>query len=139
MRSLYQQISEKCIHFSGVQHEKCGAGVEYKSFRGCPFPCFRGEAGDKLRKGEKPFVCEKVEWPTDAYIQAEIAMWDRENKKVGAGLKAVEPIRKEHKGKNWRGIIECPLCKGKLHVSHAGSNNHVHGRCETPDCLAWIE
>jgi hypothetical protein len=138
MRSLHQQISEKCIHFTGVQNEKCEAGVEYKSFRGCPFPCFRGEAGDKLRKGEKPFVCEKVEWPTEEYIQAEIDMWERESKKAVEGNRAVAHIRKEQRGKNYRGVVECPICKGKLHVSHA-SNGHIHARCETPDCLAWME
>ena len=36
-------------------------------------------------------------------------------------------------------VIECPACNGKLHLSQAGVNGHVHGRCETPDCVSWME
>lgn len=36
-------------------------------------------------------------------------------------------------------IIECPVCKGRLHLSQAAYNGHVHGKCETKDCVAWIE
>lgn len=35
--------------------------------------------------------------------------------------------------------IECPVCKGRLHLSQAASNGHVHGKCETKDCLSWME
>lgn len=36
-------------------------------------------------------------------------------------------------------IIECPACKGRLHLSQAASNGHVHGKCETNGCLSWME
>lgn len=36
-------------------------------------------------------------------------------------------------------IIKCPVCEGRLHLSQAASNGHVHGRCETNDCVAWME
>ena len=36
-------------------------------------------------------------------------------------------------------VIECPVCKGRLHLSQAAYNGHVHGRCETADCLNWME
>jgi hypothetical protein len=36
-------------------------------------------------------------------------------------------------------IIECPECKGRLHLSQAGGNGHVHARCETDGCVAWME
>jgi hypothetical protein len=45
--------------------------------------------------------------------------------------------KKEPRGK--AEIIECPVCKGKLHLSQAGSNGHVHGHCETDGCLSWME
>jgi hypothetical protein len=41
--------------------------------------------------------------------------------------------------KSWQGIEECPVCKGRLRLSHAAYNGHVHGRCETEGCLAWME
>ena len=38
------------------------------------------------------------------------------------------------------GILECPKCKGRLHWTRAiAYNGHVHARCETEDCLAWME
>lgn len=36
-------------------------------------------------------------------------------------------------------VIECPECKGKLHLSQAGYNGHVWGKCETPGCVEWME
>lgn len=37
-----------------------------------------------------------------------------------------------------RGKIECPKCGHTLNYTIA-SNGHAWGRCETPDCLAWME
>jgi len=36
-------------------------------------------------------------------------------------------------------VIECPVCKGRLHLSQSAYNGHVHGRCATPDCVSWME
>lgn len=36
-------------------------------------------------------------------------------------------------------IIECPICKGRLHLSQAACNGHVHGHCETTGCVSWME
>lgn len=36
-------------------------------------------------------------------------------------------------------IIECPVCHGRLHLSQSSYNGHVHGKCETADCVAWME
>lgn len=38
-----------------------------------------------------------------------------------------------------REVIECPKCKGQLHLSQSSYNGHVHGRCETEGCVAWME
>lgn len=54
-------------------------------------------------------------------------------------LKVIEPWRKKHRGTSHREVIECPCCKGKLHLSIAASNGHVWGKCETAGCLSWIE
>lgn len=50
---------------------------------------------------------------------------------VGAWRKK-EPIGKSE-------IIACPVCQGRLHLSQAACNGHVHGKCETPDCVNWME
>lgn len=36
-------------------------------------------------------------------------------------------------------IIECPKCKGKLHLTQSAYNGHVWGKCETEGCVSWIE
>ena len=42
--------------------------------------------------------------------------------------------------KKEKGSIECPKCKGKLLFSVAiNYNGHVHARCTTENCLAWME
>ena len=38
------------------------------------------------------------------------------------------------------GVMDCPVCKtGKLHYSRASCNGHVHARCSTADCVAWMQ
>ena len=39
----------------------------------------------------------------------------------------------------WQDMVECPVCKGKLHLSHAAVNGHVWGKCETAGCVEWME
>lgn len=36
-------------------------------------------------------------------------------------------------------VIECPKCKGRLHLSQSSYNGHVRGQCETNNCVSWIE
>jgi len=60
-------------------------------------------------------------------------------KNIHLQLDVMEKVKKEHEGESWQGVVECPVCKGKLHVSHAEYNGHVHGKCETEGCLAWME
>jgi hypothetical protein len=35
--------------------------------------------------------------------------------------------------------VECPVCKGKLHLSQAAYNGHVHAHCETQGCVSFME
>jgi hypothetical protein len=43
--------------------------------------------------------------------------------------------------KNIRGAIPCPNCEGgTLGFTRAGAyNGHIHARCSTKDCTAWME
>lgn len=38
-----------------------------------------------------------------------------------------------------REVIECPACKGKLHVTQAAYNGHVHAHCDTEGCVSFME
>ena len=59
-----------------------------------------------------------------------------------ARMRVVMPVVGEWRKKKPFGkqeIIECPACKGKLHLSQASYNGHVHGQCETEGCVSWME
>ena len=119
-----------CKHFTGIQNKVCKAGVDYETVK--PLPCIT-----TFRKGD--CTCDKYEEPSQAEIDEWPAFLDERmemHRKVGPVIVA---IKREHKGKSWKGVVECPCCGGRLHVSHAGYNGHVHGQCETEDCLSWME
>ena len=59
--------------------------------------------------------------------------------RILTAMAVVAPIRKTHKGKDWVGTVECPICKGQLKVSHAALNGHIWAKCETQGCVSWIE
>ena len=121
-----------CRHFNGIQHKCCEVGIKYDQFKG-RLPCIK-----KWAKGSE--VCEQYVEPT----AEEIAAHEREiNESVNRMMKvtaAIAPWREKHQGHNFAEVVTCPICGGKLHLSIAGAyNNHVHGRCETKDCIAWME
>ena len=130
MKTLKQQIGNRCVHFSGVQHKQCEAGVAYQ---GGNLPCFR-DGGDK-----RNWACNKVQFPTGEEVEAEL---DRKNAAMAKFAKAgpiIDKIKKEYKGQNWGGVEVCPVCNGRLHLAHAAYNGHVCGKCETAGCLGWME
>jgi hypothetical protein len=51
----------------------------------------------------------------------------------------ISEVKRNHKGKNWQGVVTCPVCKGRLRLSHAAYNGHVWGQCETEGCVSWME
>lgn len=138
-RSLDEQIRNKCIHFNGTQNDACEVGMAYSTFRQkdgyMPIPCLRGGSF----KGET-VECPKRQWPTDEEVKAELDEHAAHTKKFMAVLPIIQRLKKDYAGKNWSGVEPCPVCGGKLHLSIAGAyNGHVHGSCETPDCLRWME
>lgn len=38
-----------------------------------------------------------------------------------------------------REVVECPVCKGNLHLSQSSYNGHVHAHCETGGCISFME
>ena len=54
-------------------------------------------------------------------------------------LVAIAPYRETHRGK---GVVKipCPACNaGTLAFSIAAINGHCVAKCETPDCVAFME
>lgn len=136
-KTYQEQIESWCVHFNGIDKGTCKAGVLYASVigpkvkpGGLAIPCIRG------REGGKP--CEKQCWPSPEEVAKEVAEHEAHMQKVLLLGPVLKTIRQAHKGANWQGIVECPACKGKLHIRHA-PNGHTHGACETQDCLRWME
>lgn len=64
-------------------------------------------------------------------VELSIAKMEQVDAVVGVWRKK-PPIGKQE-------IIECPVCKGRLHLSQSSYNGHVRGQCETKECVNWNE
>lgn len=129
MKTLKEQIEGRCTHFNGAQNKCCEVGIKYDSFT--KLPCL------KSMKAEQ--VCEKLEWPSEESVLAELDAHKLAMEKFSKVTPLISRLKKEHAGKSWGGIEECPVCKGKLHLSISSYNGHTRGTCETVNCLGWIE
>lgn len=142
MKSLAEQISGRCTHFTGMGDDKasCAAGVVYatvkskevKGFAG--IPCFReGEA----------CPCEKRHFPTPEEVAAEVAehnaSWERLKLAIGAASADAKKLGLK-KGNGGNGFVLCPVCKsGDLHYTVSSYNGHMWGKCSTKGCVSWMQ
>jgi hypothetical protein len=135
-----------CRYFNGIMNDKCAAGVAYDSVRcvaASPaqtrLPCICiAQHGDQTVVQRKT-ACAKYEAETDDDRAAE----EKAHQESMARFQKLRPltdrIRRENKGKSWRGVETCPICQGRIFLSIAGCNGHMHGRCETTGCVSWME
>ena len=144
-----QQIAEKCVHFTGISQTTCNAGVAYASVQRehPPIPYRRGSGAVYESRRSLPCVdslnlggaaCEKRCMPTPEAVAAKV---EADNRAVEAMLTARHAIVQVTDGRRGvHGSIACPACKsGSLTYSVAGSNGHIHARCSTDGCVAWME
>lgn len=118
MKTLHDQIHNRCIHFNGIMNKECKAGIKYEDVRvdkPYNFPC--------LKTGG---ICSKSQFPTEEEVQAEI-------KEIEVGglwaLTAMAKIIKEVKNSEYGfGTIDCD-CGGIIHYSTAELNGHIRARC----------
>jgi hypothetical protein len=148
-----------CKFYNGDYHNKeCLAGVKYRdvttdpdNIEGRAFrkPCIcwdkwkdsKGEKldGKALENWEKRGHCDKYQEPSNEEIADHDVKVSDHVKQFMTTIPLISRIKKEHKGKNWKGIEKCPVCEGKLHMTHSSYNGHVWGKCETENCLNWLE
>lgn len=126
----------QCRHFNGVQNRTCKAGVNYDEL--VPIPCIGYRPGDTHRQAE----CDKKScWTREEAVRNEKTR-EEETKKALLAISAAHSAAKAiglKKGNGGSGSTECPVCKGKLHFSVASINGHLWGRCETKNCVSWME
>lgn len=147
-----------CIHFNGVLNDKCKRGVSYrvnwpegpkpciqfihKSARGCTY-LKPGEAPAETKPfpgADKAKPCPFYEDPTDEQVQADREESEAAMKRTFAAIRVAKEWRVRPKPATDRNeVVECPICKGRLHLSQSAYNGHVHGKCETQDCVSWME
>lgn len=150
-----------CVNFNGAQHDLCKRGVAYKQFRDgdgvMRSPCIQfmeksARGGTYLKPGEvaaarvpwhnaaPPERCPFFQLPTDAEVEADRIETDAHLQKTFAAIKVASTWRVKPKpAADRQGIVECPICKGRLHLSQSSYNGHVRGKCETDGCVSWME
>ena len=131
-----------CKHFTGLMSKQCDLSVNYHKLAGgsmpgwaSKLPCYPAKLGSNIER----VSCEKYEEPSDV----EIAEFEKQitemTKRFEAVFPLVKQVKEEHKGTDWKGVMECPVCKKRLVMLHSGYNGHVWGQCETRGCLSWME
>jgi hypothetical protein len=84
--------------------------------------------------------CEHFKEPTADEIEQDQRETDACLARTLAAIKIAGEWRVKPKPEqDRRGTVECPICKGKLHLSQSSYNGHVHGKCETSGCVSWME
>lgn len=141
MKSLHDQIANKCKHFNGIMEKTCRAGIPYDRYRDEEgklmglLPCFKDEALASL--------CSLAAFPTEEEVQARIQEIDDSFNKVSKAREACVAYAKAQgwgKGKqSGCGRIVCPVCGGILSFSIASVNGHIHAACSNPNCIRWME
>lgn len=147
-----------CIHFNGMQHDKCDRGVAYEvNWPNGPKPCIKfieksARGGTYIRAGEVP--AERKPWPgadtakpcpfwqepTPAEVEQDRIERDAAYERAKVAIRVASQWRVKPKpAHDRREVIECPCCKGRLHLSQSAYNGHVHGKCETDGCVSWME
>ena len=135
-----------CIHYRSPhiapgqpELETCEAGVPFSAWRPTTFavrPCFLDDNGQS-KPGALP--CEHLRRPTLEEIAAHEVWLENRMELLSTVMAGIKPWRDAHKGRSAREVVECPACKGRLHLSIAAYNGHVHGKCETEGCASWME
>lgn len=142
-----------CKHFNGTHHNThCEAGVCYRDVTtdpdqlegsGLRIAChslpWKRSTPSQMEHFNRRGKCNKYEDPTPEEIAADRAVIQAMMDRMMSAGPLISKVKKEHKGQDWKGVEPCPVCAGTLHLSHSAYNGHVWGRCETENCLAWME
>lgn len=145
MKSLAEQIRDRCIHFTGIQNDVCDAGVPYMDVRtdGKGIPCLRGNGISGKRPDGACLSCSKREWPTEEAIAEQVAARDMAMERTLLAMRAIRQDCTNHgygKGSGGRGQLSCPACDGgTLHYSVSGYNGHIHAQCTTEGCVRFMQ
>jgi len=144
-----------CIYFNGIQNKICKAGVEYDSLREEEYrlPCLIEHNSQEKVDGKyvriykpwpdqrQPAPCAHFRAPTAEEIAAADGALEVSMNRMRIVMTTVAGWRTWSKKNRVakQEVIECPACKGRLHLSQSAYNGHVWGNCETEGCMSWME
>jgi hypothetical protein len=132
--------ANQCRFFNGVQNKTCKAGVRYDAIKTDRIlPCLAIGHSAKMTPDQRRNLCPKLEFPSAEELAEDQKRIDAAIAELMKANDVIAKVKNEHRRKDWIGVEVCPICGGKLHMTHAAYNGHVHGRCETPGCLHWME
>jgi hypothetical protein len=128
MKSLEEQIADKCIHFNGITNQECKIGINYRDTFGPVlagvFPCIKGGTAS----------CDKCHYPSPEEIKEKV------QRMVGASslsLKAyvavknhIQKAKDESRPTPMKGTIDCPNGDHKLQFAMAITNGHLRIACK---------
>lgn len=139
-----------CIHYRYDRTAKrmadsaCDAGVRYGDIAGKDdlgivrrLPCFLNEKQQPAHA--EAVSCPKFRAPTQEEIKAHEEWVEKRMGRLRTVMLGIASWREAHKGQSCDEVVECPACGGRLHLSIAAYNGHVHGKCETAGCVSWME
>lgn len=129
----------RCKHFTGINDDKCAAGVQYRELVGgeeygwgARIPCVTNSLT------QDPVSCDSHQDPTPEEIKAD---GEALKKTFGDVMTARAHILKmiDKHGVS-HGRTQCPVCTdGILSFTQAQINNHIHASCSTEGCVSWME
>lgn len=142
-----------CKHWIGHgSPTHCAAGVCYQDVTHDPeaigsafrVPCRLPDSWSQPRLRDMASestqgTCDKREFPTDVECAESERKMDEFMRRVTLVDPVIGALKKKYQGKGFQGTIECPACKGVMHVRIAGCNGHAKVNRETEDCVRFIE
>lgn len=147
-----------CVHFSGTISDICDLGFNYiqvarkqtqeeidwhnENFPDHPLE--RSGISKRMPCATRNEVsCPDYQEPTQEDLSSQ-------EEEIASFLQRVDATRKViiryidsegQKGHDFIGNIPCPICNnGTVEFTYAGSyNGHIHARCNTSECVQWME
>ncbi len=131
--TLKEQISNRCIHFTGMMDQSCKKGIKYStvkiSSKPVKRPCFKS---GRLSGGQ----CSSAQFPSDSEVDKEV---EESEKMMMAAIGAYSYVKEHfHKTGKRSGEIDCPSCGSPLRYRVAEYNNHIRAKCSGCD-VSFIE
>lgn len=80
-----------------------------------------------------------TDWEYETNQKKAFDKWCKERLHLEQLMDAIGQIKDKHGKTNARGHIICPKCGKNLYYTVAALNGHTWGKCETKDCLSWME